>query len=40
MRVFENKVLRKIFGTKREEVIGDCENCIMRSFITFALRQM
>jgi hypothetical protein len=24
MRVFENRVLRRIFGTKRDEVTGDC----------------
>jgi hypothetical protein len=24
LRVFENRVLRKIFGPKREEVAGDC----------------
>jgi hypothetical protein len=31
LRVFENRVLRRIFGQKRGEV---GENCIMRSFIT------
>jgi hypothetical protein len=40
MRIFENKVLRRIFGTKREEVIGDWENCILRSFIICTLRQI
>jgi hypothetical protein len=29
LRVFENMVLRRIFGPKRDEVTG--ENCIMRS---------
>jgi hypothetical protein len=29
LRVFENRVLRKIFGPKRDEVTG--ENCIKRS---------
>ena len=24
MRVFENRVLRKIFGPKRDEVTGEC----------------
>jgi hypothetical protein len=24
MRVFENRVLRRIFGAKRDEVMGDC----------------
>jgi hypothetical protein len=31
--VFENRVLRRIFGPKREKVAG--EDCIMRSFITY-----
>jgi hypothetical protein len=31
--VFENRVLRGIFGPKREEVEEDVEDCIMRSFI-------
>jgi hypothetical protein len=30
LRVFENKVLRRIFGPKGDEVTG---NCIMRSFV-------
>jgi hypothetical protein len=34
LRVFENRVLRGIFGPKRDE------NCIMRSFITCTLRQI
>jgi hypothetical protein len=33
--VVENKVLRKKFGPKKEEVTG--ENCLMRSIITFTL---
>jgi hypothetical protein len=32
--VFENRVLRRIFGPKEDEVTGDGGNCIMRSFIT------
>jgi hypothetical protein len=32
LRVFENRVLRRIFGPKRDDVTGG--NCIMRSFIT------
>jgi hypothetical protein len=24
LRVFENKVLRRIFGSKRDEVTGEC----------------
>jgi len=31
LRVFENRVLRRIFGPKRDEVRGDGENYIMRS---------
>jgi hypothetical protein len=40
LKVFENKVLTRIFGPKRDEVTGDGENCIMRSFITFTLCQI
>jgi hypothetical protein len=36
LRVFENRVLRRIFGPKRDKVTGGGENCIMRSFITCA----
>jgi hypothetical protein len=39
LRVFENRVLI-IFGPKRDEVTGDGENCIMRSFITCTLLQV
>jgi hypothetical protein len=31
LRVFENWVLRRIFGPKRDEVAGNVENYIMRS---------
>jgi hypothetical protein len=31
MRVFENSVLRRIFGPKRDEVTGNGENYIKRS---------
>jgi hypothetical protein len=37
LMVFKNKVLRRIFGPKRDEVTG---NCIMRSFVICALRQV
>jgi hypothetical protein len=30
LRVFENRVLRRIFGPKRDEVTGNGENYIMR----------
>jgi hypothetical protein len=36
--VFENRVLRRIFGPKKEEVAG--EHCIMRSYITCILHQI
>jgi hypothetical protein len=31
LRVFEIRVLRRIFGPKRDEVTGNGENYIMRS---------
>jgi hypothetical protein len=35
LRMFENRVLRRIFGLKREEITRiRKKNCIMRSFIT------
>jgi hypothetical protein len=36
-RVFENRVLRRIFQRKRNEVTGGWINCIRRSFITCTL---
>jgi hypothetical protein len=33
VKVFENGVLRGIFGSKRDEVTGNGENFIMRSFM-------
>ena len=33
MRVFENRVLRRVFGPKRDEVTGNGENYIMRSLV-------
>jgi hypothetical protein len=33
LRVFENRVLRIIFGPKRDEVTGDWRSCTMGSFI-------
>jgi hypothetical protein len=33
LRVFENRVLRRIFGPKRDEVTGNGGSCTMRSFI-------
>jgi hypothetical protein len=37
MRVFENMVLRRIFGPKKK---GAGDNHIMMSFITFTLHKM
>jgi hypothetical protein len=34
LRVFDNRVLRKIFGPKRGEIQEAGENCIIKSFIT------
>jgi hypothetical protein len=41
LRVFENRVLRRIFGPKRDDVTGEeiGGNCIMMSFITCTPRQ-
>ena len=33
LRVFENRVLRRVFGPKRDEVTGNGENYIMKSFV-------
>jgi hypothetical protein len=35
--VFENKVRRRIFGQKRDEVTGGWKNCITRSFVICTL---
>jgi hypothetical protein len=34
LRVFENRVLRRVFGPKRDAVTGNGENYIMGSLIT------
>jgi hypothetical protein len=39
LRVLENRLLRRIFGPKRDEVAGGCGNYIMRSFITCTLSK-
>ena len=33
LRVFENRVLRRVFGPKRDEVTENGENYIMRSLM-------
>jgi hypothetical protein len=38
--VFENRVLRRIFGPKRDEVTGVGQNCTIRSFITCAIGRI
>jgi hypothetical protein len=38
--VFENRVLRRIFGPERENEWETGEDCIMRSFITCTLHHM
>ena len=35
LRVFENRVLRRVFGPKRDEETGNGENYIMRSLGIF-----
>jgi hypothetical protein len=40
LRVFENSVLRWIFGPKRVEVTGGWRNYITRSFVICALHQV
>jgi hypothetical protein len=40
LKVFENRVLRRIFGPKRDEMMKGGENCIMRSFMICALRYV
>jgi hypothetical protein len=40
LRVFENKVLRRIFGPKKDEVTGEGESCTMRNFIICTCPQI
>jgi hypothetical protein len=37
LRVFENRELRRTFGSKRAEITG--ENCEMKSFISYTPQQ-
>jgi hypothetical protein len=39
LRVFENRVLRKIFELKRDEATGGRVNCIRRSCVICTFRQ-
>jgi hypothetical protein len=36
----KHKVLRRILGPKRAEVMGDWRKCIARSFVTYTLHQI
>jgi hypothetical protein len=38
--MFEKRVLRRIYGPKRDEVTGSAENDIMRSLMICALHQI
>jgi hypothetical protein len=40
LRVFENRVLRRIYGPKKGGVREGGENCITRNFIVCTLRQV
>jgi hypothetical protein len=40
LMIFENRVLRRIFGPKRMKWQGGGENCEIRSFITCTLLQL
>jgi hypothetical protein len=40
LKVFENRVLSRIFRTKRDNGEEFGEDCLMRSFITSTLRQV
>jgi hypothetical protein len=40
MRGYENRMMKRIFGIKREDVAIGRRNCIMMSFITCMLRQI
>jgi hypothetical protein len=38
--VFEDRVLRRVFGSKREEVSGEWRKLHMRSFVICTLHQI
>jgi hypothetical protein len=40
LRVFENRVLRRVFGPKRDEMTGGWRKLLTGSFVLCALRQV
>jgi hypothetical protein len=40
LRVFENRVLRRIFGPRRDEVMGECRKLHNEDFLNCTLRQV
>jgi hypothetical protein len=40
LRMFEDRVLRRIFGLTRDEVTGDLKKLHNESFITYILHQV
>jgi hypothetical protein len=38
LRVYKNRVLRRLLGPKRNEVIGGRRNCTVKRFIIYTLR--
>jgi hypothetical protein len=40
LRVFGNRVLRRIFGPKRDEVTSKGENCTTSGLMIFTLHQI
>jgi len=40
LRLLENTVQKRIFGSKRNEVVGGWKDCIMRSLITCRLHKI
>jgi hypothetical protein len=40
MRVFENRVLRRIFGPKRDDVTGGGEDYIARNLMIYTHNQI
>jgi hypothetical protein len=40
LRVFENKLLRRIFGPKRDEIVGGWRKFHKEELINFSLRQI